>query len=163
MLFSLLPYVIGITALLLPLSHWLYFLPKCFPAINRKSGESQKAPKTLIRFGLPLHISKYLLTPFKLTPFKLTTPAESYGQIKSRKKKCIASSHSFCVGAGLDKLAERENIQGTEVYRKPFKHITLVTLRSLRIKAKCTDSHSFTALHRNNCIKGKEFKKFNTK
>lgn len=158
MLFSLLPYVIGITALLLPRSHWLYFLPKCFPAINRKSGESQKAPKTLIRFGLPLHISKYLLTPFKLT-----TPAESYGQIKSQKKKCIASSHSFCVVAGLDKLAERENIQGTEISRKPFKHITLVNLRSLRIKAKCIDSHACTALHRNNCIKGTKFKKFNTK
>jgi len=76
--------------------------------------------------------------------FKLTTLAESYGQIKSQEENCIVSNHSYVV-ARFGKLAERENIRGPEISRKPSKHATLVPLRSLSIKVKCIDSHSFAS------------------
>lgn len=88
-------YMKRVTALLLPLSHQLSFLPLCFPVSNRKSGESQKVLKMLIQFQLPMHISKCVLAPFIWS----SPLADSYGHIRSQKENSIISSHTFlCCG-----------------------------------------------------------------
>lgn len=95
--------------------------------------------KMLIQFELPMYICKCVLALFICS----STLAGSYGHIRSQKASY--ECHIFYAVARFSKLSERENMRDAEISRKSLQHVTLVPLRSLKVKR--IDSQFCTAVN----------------